>query len=52
MSELKKEYPPFDLNAIQIEQCANITHETWNSKARPEHHFNVHNNVKQKDFIY
>ena len=48
MSEFKnKLYVTFDFDVTQTEWCINITHVTWKSKTRPEHHFNMHSNVKQ-----
>ena len=48
---LKENIAPFDLDATQIEQGANITSVTWKSKTHLEHHFNMHN-IKQDAIDY
>ena len=51
MSELERKYiSPFDLDVTHTEQCGFHVTRVMLTKIRPEHQFNMRNNVKQ-DYI-
>ena len=47
---VEKKNSPFDLDVMQIKQCDFLATPVILIKTLPEHHFDMHSNVKQ-DFI-